>query len=383
MVFSNRSNAAFGLVLAAISIAFLLSHTIHTFSFFSFSRSLAGNGARNTAVAAPKRRLPITSNCVSRFSPGLSDSLLQRYDFLVSMDRRVVRWHAFVVLRRVGGVRGLGRWETSPKSAADDVHDQQQAKQRQYRDQRDGHRAPALASWMVTSGRSVSLRLLKTNRRFIDREWEPREEFQVRSTEPYRNWTDRTASSRLRRQRVVASYRADGLLAAELPAGFATARGARVRMPSRSFRVRSVEVVGAGGTTATHLRSIVYREYQFEPYRGYERKEETKETSTHWTAAFVRLVAKGASFPASEQSRTTRRVWFLSTLAKRAVVLVHDQSTLAVQVALYFGADLFAGGIVDRQSVEGGGRLLHSSADAHWAAILVSRNLAVRLATCW
>lgn len=158
----------------------------------------------------------------------------------------------------------------------------------------------------------------------------PREVHQVRSIEPYRNWTDRTAGSRLRRQRIVASYRADRLFATELPAGFASARDARVRMPSRSFRVRSVKVVGAGGTTATHLRPIVYREYRFEPYRGYERKE----TSTHWTAAFVRLVAKGASFPASEQRRTTRRVWFLPTLTKRAVVLVHDQSTFAVQVAL-------------------------------------------------
>lgn len=132
-------------------------------------------------------------------------------------------------------------------------------------------------------------------------------------------------------------------------------------------------------------RHIYDRSYiedtEFEPYRigVYERKE----ISTHWTAAFVRLVAKGASFPASEQRRTIRRVWFLPTLAKRAVVLVHDQSTFAVQVALYFGANLLAGGIVDRQSVEGGGRLLYSSAGAHRATILVSRNLAVRLATYW
>lgn len=115
------------------------------------------------AVRRRSRRLNTACPTVSRVLPGSSDSLLQRYDFLVSMHRRVVRWHAFVVLRRVAGVRGVGWRETSSESAANDVNDQQHAEQRQYRDQSDRYRAPAFARRMMSAGRSVSFRRLKTN----------------------------------------------------------------------------------------------------------------------------------------------------------------------------------------------------------------------------
>lgn len=241
------------------------------------------------------------------------------------MHRRVVRWHAFVVLRRVAGVRGVGWRETSSESAANDVNDQQHTEQRQYRDQSDRYRAPAFACRMMSAGRTVSFRR--------------------------RNWTDWTTSSRLRGQRIVASYRANSLFAAELPSGLAGARGTRVLMPSRSFRMRSVKMVHAGSTTATHR-----------------------------TAAFVRLVTKGASFPASEQRRATRRVWF-PAFAERAVVFVHHQSPFAVQVALYFGTNLLPL-VVRRHGV--GDRLLegfHVLASAHGASIFVLRDLAVDVAT--
>lgn len=242
------------------------------------------------------------------------------------MHRRVVRWHAFVVLRRIAGVRGVGWRETSSESAANDVNDQQHAEQRQYRDQSDRYRAPAFARRMMSVDRSVSFRR--------------------------RNWTDWTTSSRLRGQRIVASYRANSLFAAELPSGFAGARGTRVLMPGRSFRMRSVKMVHAGSTTATHR-----------------------------TAAFVRLVTKGASFPASEQRRAARRVRF-PALAERAVVLVHHQSPFAVQVALYLGTNLLP--LVVRGHGDVGDRLLegfHTLASAHRAPVFVLRDLAVDLAT--
>lgn len=69
----------------------------------------------------------------------------------------------------------------------------------------------------------------------------------------YRDRTNRTTSSRFRRQRIVASYRANSLFATKLPSGIAGARGARVRMPSRSFRMRAVHVVHAESTTSAHL----------------------------------------------------------------------------------------------------------------------------------
>lgn len=162
-----------------------------------------------------------------------------------------------------------------------------------------------------------------------------------------RNWTDRTTGSRFRRQRIATSYRADGLSAAESTSGLACARGARVRMPGRSFGMRLVRVIGTGGSTAA--------------YR---------------TAAFVRLVAKGASFPASHQ-RWTVRVR-CPALAERAIVLVHHQSAFAVQVAFHFGADLLSG-LVDQDTVVGGFvEGLRCLAGAYRATSLVLHEVAVQ-----
>lgn len=98
---------------------------------------------------------------ISHVFPGLSNSLLQGYNFLVSMHRRVVHWHAFVILRRVDGVRCLGGWETGPESTVKNVGDEHQAEQREYCDQDDRHCAPPFALMMTTVRHTVPLRRLK------------------------------------------------------------------------------------------------------------------------------------------------------------------------------------------------------------------------------
>lgn len=182
---------------------------------------------------------------ISHVFPGLSNSLLQGYNFLVSMHRRVIHWHAFIVLGRVNGVWSLGGWETGSESTVKNVDDEHQAEQGEYRDQDDRHCAPSFALMMAAVRHTVSFRR--------------------------RDRTNRTTSSRFRRQRIVASYRANSLFATKLPSRIAGARGARVRMPSRSFRMRAVHVVHAESTT-----------------------------SAHRTAAFVRFVTKRTSFSASD-----------------------------------------------------------------------------------
>ena len=144
-------------------------------------------------------------------------------------------------------------------------------------------------------------------------------------------------------------------------------------MPSRTFWMCSVKMVHAGSTTATHLRIDRIENST----RG---KEQTEGTFTYRTAAFVRLVTKGASFPASEQRRAGRRIWF-PALAERAVVFVHHQSPFAVQVALYFGTDLLP--FVVRRHGVGDGLLegFHTLTSAHRAPIFVPCDLAVDIAT--
>lgn len=137
--------------------------------------------------------------------------------------------------------------------------------------------------------------------------------------------------------------------------------------------MRSVKMVHAGSTTATHLRIDRIE-------NSTRAKEQTEGTFTYRTAAFVRLVTKGASFPASEQRRAARRVRF-PALAERAVVFVHHQSPFAVQVALYLGTNLLplvvrGHGVGDRL-LEG----FHTLASARRAPIFVLRDLAVDLAT--
>lgn len=249
-------------------------------------------------------------------------SLLQRYDLLVSMRRRVVRRYVFIVLRRTRRAgRGLGRRQPAAESAADDVHDQEQAQQRQYRDQGDRRGAPTPRA--VVTGRFVLLRR-------HDR-------------------ANRTAGSGLGWQGVAASDRADRFSAAEQTSGLASARGARVRVPGRSFGMRSVLAIGAGSFTPT--------------YR---------------TAAPVRLVSVGAPFPASDQRRTVGLRG--PALAERAVVLVHEQAPLAVQVALHLRADSLAGLVNHDRLVRGLVEGLGSPAGANLAAFLVPGEVAVRVA---
>ena len=200
------------------------------------------------------------------------------------------------------------------------MDDQQHAKKGENDDQGDRHGTPTLGPAVMT----VRLVLLQR-----------------------RNWTGGATSTRFRRQRVLASHRADGFSTTESPSGLAGACGARIRTPGRSLWMRLVQMVRAGRSTAT--------------YR---------------TAAFVRLVSKGAPFPASDQRRTAR-VRF-PALAERAIVLVHHQSPLAVEVALHFRTDFLAC-LVDQHAVVR--RLvenLRSFAGAHRAASLVFREVAVQ-----
>lgn len=201
---------------------------------------------------------------ISHVFPGLSNSLLQGYNFLVSMHRRVIHWHAFIVLGRVNGVWSLGGWETGSESTVKNVDDEHQAEQGEYRDQDDRHCAPSFALMMAAVRHTVSFRRLKikgtkngeiTKNRLILDTFEMK---RYRNT--YRDRTNRTTSSRFRRQRIVASYRANSLFATKLPSRIAGARGARVRMPSRSFRMRAVHMVHAESTTSAHLW-IISRRY--------------------------------------------------------------------------------------------------------------------------
>lgn len=235
------------------------------------------------------------------------------------MHRRVVSRHALVVLRRIGGVRGVRRREPATESRADHVDDQQQAEDAEYDDQGDRHGAPAFGSLVMTVRPVV---------------------FQGG------NRTGGTTGSRLRRQRVVAGHGADDLFADEPSSGLAGTGGARIRMPAGSLRMRAVPMVRAVSSTATY-----------------------------GTAAFVRLVTQGATFPAADQRRTARVR--RSTLAKRAVVLVHDQPSFAVQIALHFRTDFLAR-LVDRRAVVR--RLvenLRTLAGAHRAASFVLDEVAV------
>lgn len=98
---------------------------------------------------------------ISHVFPGLSNSLLQGYNFLVSMHRRVIHWHAFIVLGRVNGVWSLGGWETGSESTVKNVDDEHQAEQGEYRDQDDRHCAPSFALMMAAVRHTVSFRRLK------------------------------------------------------------------------------------------------------------------------------------------------------------------------------------------------------------------------------
>lgn len=96
------------------------------------------------------------------------------------------------------------------------------------------------------------------------------ESIYVRLTKRYRNThrdrANRTTSSRFRGQRIVAGYRANSLFAAKLPSGVAGARGAWVRMPSRSFRMRSVRVVHAESATSAHLWTSIIMSISLSTY---------------------------------------------------------------------------------------------------------------------
>lgn len=160
-----------------------------------------------------------------------------------------------------------------------------------------------------------------------------------------RDRTHRAASARFRWQWIIAGNRADGFLAIKPPAKLASARGAAVRMPSRSLRTRLVQMIRARSSTA-----------------AYE------------AAAFVCLVSVAASLSAPEQRWATNGGRL--ALAEGAVVLIHGETLFAVEAADELGADPF---VVQRAFVCRG-IMWQRLTGAHWATILVLNEVAVQSA---
>jgi len=100
------------------------------------------------------------------------------------------------------------------------------------------------------------------------------------------------------------------------------------------------------------------------------------QVDTHRAAALVRLVAEAASLPAFEEGRATGGGWL--ALAESAVVLVHEETVLAVEVALELGTDAFAAIAVSVQAGVVGRRITRRClARAHRAAVLVLHQVTV------
>jgi len=98
---------------------------------------------------------------------------------------------------------------------------------------------------------------------------------------------------------------------------------------------------------------------------------------THGAAALVRLVAEAAPLPAFEEGRATGGRWL--ALAESAVVLVHEETVLAVKVALEFGADALASITVSVQVGVVARRITRRClARAHRAAVLVLQQVTVQ-----
>lgn len=154
-------------------------------------------------------------------------------------------------------------------------------------------------------------------------------------------------SAWFRWQRITASHRADGFFTIKPSASLTSTRGAAVRMPSRSLRMRLVQMVHARSSTAA--------------YR---------------TAAFVRFVTEVASFSASDKRRATSsgRLAF----AKGAVVLVHNEATFTVKIAFDLGTDLLVINCI-RSSIVGRWIITRRClTGAHRATILVLDEVAVQ-----
>lgn len=203
-----------------------------------------------------------------------AQSLLQRDDLLAPMNGSVVHWHALVVLRRIRRVRRFGRRQASAESTANDVHHQKYTEYSQNHDDRNGRRSP-------------TSRVLMRQRHL--------------GTAGNRDRTYGTASARFRGLRITASHGANGFSAAESADRVADASRARIRHPGRAFGMRLVSMIDAGCPTTTHL-----------------------------TATFTGLQPEGALLLAVGQSCASN---LFLTLAKRAAVLVVNQTVLAVQIA--------------------------------------------------
>lgn len=140
---------------------------LYFFNFLNFLPLFPGAIIDDDAAAV--RRI-ITSVCPRNYNPTFPPVVvknkvtvffLQGYNFLVSMHRRVVHWHAFVILGRVDGVRGLGGREAGSESTVKNVDDEHQAEQGEYRDQDDRHCAPSFALVVTAVRRAVTFRRLK------------------------------------------------------------------------------------------------------------------------------------------------------------------------------------------------------------------------------
>lgn len=97
---------------------------------------------------------------------------------------------------------------------------------------------------------------------------------------------------------------------------------------------------------------------------------------THGAAALVRFVTEAASLPASEERRTIGGGRL--ALAERAIVLVHDEASFAMEVALHLGTDPLVarrvqGGVVRRRGVT-----RRRLTGAHRAAVRVLDEVAVK-----
>lgn len=144
-------------------------------------------------------------------------------------------------------------------------------------------------------------------------------------------------------------------------------------MPSRSLRMRLVQMVHARSLTAAYLQRDCRL---FDDTLNSSVIVRNSERYTYRTAAFIRFVTEAASFLASDKRWTTSsgRLAF----AKGAVVLVHDEATFAVKIAFDLGTDLLVvsriwGGVVGRWIIT-----RWRLTGAHRATVLVLDEVAVQ-----
>lgn len=144
-------------------------------------------------------------------------------------------------------------------------------------------------------------------------------------------------------------------------------------MPSRSLRMRLVQMVHARSSTAAYLQR---NRRLFDNILNSRLITRNSERYTYRTAAFVRFVTETTSFPASDKRRATcgGRLAF----TEGAVVLVHDETAFAVQIAFDLGTDLLVvsrirGGVVGWWIIT-----LRRLTSAYRATVLVLDEVAVQ-----